>query len=130
MENLLAGITILAIVIGTFFSALGLLGYLRLPDVYTRLHATGKVGVYGTVFLLVAGIAWTPLGFWKGMVIIGLLLISGPVVAHALASAAYRVGIPLRGLSPGAPRDDLAGIGGEFKQIAPGLTEKIDRLGG
>ena len=113
MENLLAGITILAIVIGTFFSALGLLGYLRLPDVYTRLHATGKVGVYGTVFLLVAGIAWTPLGFWKGMVIIGLLLISGPVVAHALASAAYRVGIPLRGLSPGAPRDDLAGIGGE-----------------
>jgi multicomponent Na+:H+ antiporter subunit G len=104
METILEIITIAAILLGTFFSALGLLGYLRLPDVYTRLHATGKVGVYGLVFLLVAAIAWTPLSFWKGIVIIGLLLISGPVVAHALASAAYRLRIPMQA----AARDDLS----------------------
>lgn len=105
METILEIITIVGIITGTFFSALGLLGYIRLPDVYTRLHATGKVGVYGLVFLLVAAIAWTPLRFWKGMVIIGLLLISGPVVAHALASAAYRLTIPMQA----SARDDRSG---------------------
>ena len=85
-------------------SVLGVLGYVRLPDVYTRLHAVGKVGVFGTVLLLLGAVAWTPLGLGKGLVLIGLLLLSGPVTAHALASSAYRVGIPLRA----AVRDDLA----------------------
>jgi multicomponent Na+:H+ antiporter subunit G len=97
-------IAIVAVLVGTAFSILGVLGYIRLPDVYTRLHATGKVGVFGTVLLLVAAVAWTPLGWSKGLVLIGLLLLSGPVVAHALASAAYRIGIPMAG----SIRDDLA----------------------
>ena len=105
METVIEIITIVGILAGTFFSALGLLGYIRLPDVYARLHATGKVGVYGLVFLLMAAIVWTPLSFWKGMVIIGMLLISGPVVAHALASAAYRLKIPMQA----STRNDLVG---------------------
>lgn len=54
---------ILAVVIGTFFSIVGVVGYVRLPDVYTRLHATGKVGVFGVVLLLIAAIIWTPLSW-------------------------------------------------------------------
>ncbi|MFN2225754.1 MAG: monovalent cation/H(+) antiporter subunit G [Anaerolineae bacterium] len=104
MEIVLQGITILAVLVGTAFSVLGVLGYVRLPDVYSRLHAVGKVGVFGAVLLLVGAVAWTPLGAGKGLVLISLLLLAGPVTAHALASAAYRVGIPLRG----AIRDDLA----------------------
>ena len=41
-----------------------------------------------------AAISWTPLTFGKGLVLISLLLISGPVISHALASAAYRIKIP------------------------------------
>ena len=104
METILQLITLIAIVTGTVFSALGVLGYIRLPDVYTRLHATGKVGVFGVVLLLVAAVAWTPLGLGKGLVLIALLLVAGPVTSHALASAAYRISIPMAG----ALRDDLA----------------------
>jgi multicomponent Na+:H+ antiporter subunit G len=104
MENVLQGIAILAVLAGTGFSLLGVLGYIRLPDAYSRLHATGKVGVFGAVLLLVAAVVWTPLGVGKGLVLIGFLLLTGPVTSHALGSAAYRIGIPLRR----AIRDDLA----------------------
>ena len=95
MENILIFIAILAVCIGTFFSLTGVLGYIRFPDVYSRLHATAKVSVFGAVFLMFAAVSWTPLSFGKGLVLISLLLISGPVISHALASAAYRIKIPL-----------------------------------
>jgi multicomponent Na+:H+ antiporter subunit G len=103
MENILIFIAILAVCIGTFFSLTGVLGYIRFPDVYTGLHATAKVSVFGAMFLMVAAISWTPLTFGKGLVLITLLLISGPVISHALASAAYRIKVPLKQ----AVRDDL-----------------------
>ena len=94
METVLQAIAVVAVLTGTAFSMLGVLGYVRLPDVYTRLHAVGKVGIFGPVLLLLGAVVWTPLGLGKGLVLIALLLLAGPVTAHALASAAYRVGIP------------------------------------
>lgn len=88
--------TIIAVLIGTAFSLLGILGFLRMPDVYTRLHATGKVGVFGVVFLLLAAAFWTPQGYGKAILLAFFLLLTGPVTSHALASAAYRLGIPLK----------------------------------
>jgi multicomponent Na+:H+ antiporter subunit G len=121
MEILLQLIAVVAVLLGTGFSVLGVLGYVRLPDVYSRLHATGKVGVFGVVLLLVAAVAWTPLGLGKGLVLIALLLLSGPVTAHALASAAYRTGIPLvQGI-----RDDLAGSGTTGEPAVAGGTEEV-----
>lgn len=89
-------IAMVAVVIGTAFSVIGVLGYLRFPDVYTRLHATGKVGVFGVVLLLVAAVALPPLGIGKGLILMALLLIAGPATSHALSSAAYRIGIPMQ----------------------------------
>jgi multicomponent Na+:H+ antiporter subunit G len=104
MDTILQLITIIAVVIGAVFTSLGILGVTRMPDVYTRLHATGKVGVFGVVFLLIAAIAWLPEGRAKGLVLIAFLLLAGPVTAHALSSAAYRTGIPFAT----RVRDDLA----------------------
>ena len=104
MDGILALVAIVGVLVGTTFSLLGVLGYVRLPDAYTRLHATGKVGVFGVAFLILAATAWTPLSLSKGLVLAALLLLAGPVTAHALASAAYRIGIPLEH----AIRDDLA----------------------
>jgi multicomponent Na+:H+ antiporter subunit G len=122
MESILIFIAILAVCIGTFFSLTGVLGYIRFPDVYTRLHASAKVSVFGAVFLMVATISWTPLSLGKGLVLISLLLISGPVISHALSSAAYRVKIPLEQTT----RDDLNGCKSENTQQDQG-TLKCDK---
>ena len=103
MDILSQLIATLAVLIGTFFSVVGILGYIRLPDVYTRLHATGKVGVFGVVLLLVAAVFWAPLGWGRGLILVLTLMITGPVTAHALGSAANRIGLPRKG----ADRDDL-----------------------
>lgn len=96
MTDLLQLVALLAVVAGTLFSVIGVLGLLRLPDVFTRLHATSKVGTFGVILLLIAAIAWTPLGWGKGALLMLFLLVAGPVVSHALGSAAYRLGLPLR----------------------------------
>ena len=106
MQTLYELIAIVAIVVGTAFSVLGVLGFIRMPDVYTRLHATGKVSVFGVVLLLLATVVLTPLDFGKGLVLIVLLVIGGPVTSHASGSAAHRIGIPMKG----AIRDDLAAL--------------------
>ena len=103
LESILQFIALVAIIIGTFFSIVGVLGYLRFPDVYAKLHAAGKVGVFGVVLLLVAAVVWTPLGWAKGGLLIVLLMISGPVATHAIGSAAFRIGIPMKN----SDRDDL-----------------------
>ena len=115
MATFLQLVAIIAILIGTAFSIIGMIGYIRLPDVYTRLHATGKVGVYGAVLLLVAAALWTPLGWGKALLLIILLMVSGPVSTHAISSAAYRIGLPMKG----AVRSDLANA----PSINPTLSE-------
>jgi multicomponent Na+:H+ antiporter subunit G len=82
-----------AIVIGTAFSVIGIIGNLRLPDVYTRLHATGKVSTFGVVLLLLAASFVLPGAWSRALVMALLLLLAGPVVSHAIASAALRAGI-------------------------------------
>jgi multicomponent Na+:H+ antiporter subunit G len=97
-------LAVLAILIGTSFSILGVLGFIRMPDVYTRLHATGKVGVFGVVLLTIAAVNLDLIGFGKGLILIVILLFTGPVISHAVSSAAYRIGIPMQGVL----RDDIA----------------------
>ena len=104
IADIRALIAILAIVVGTTFSLIGVLGMVRLPDVYARLHATGKVGIYGAVLLLLAAAVWTPLGWGRAILLIVLLMVTGPVTAHAISSAAYRIGTPMKN----PVRDDLS----------------------
>lgn len=96
MNTLLQLLAIIIILSATFFSVIGVVGLHRLPDVYTRLHATGKVGVLGVVLLLVATALVTPLAWSKALILILFLLLTGPVSAHALSSAAYRLGVPMK----------------------------------
>lgn len=104
IEILLQIAAILVVLTGTAFSVLGVLGFIRLPDVYTRLHATGKVSVFGVALLAVAALLLPPADAGKALILIVLLIVGGPVASHAMASAAYRIGIPLKQ----AQRDDLA----------------------
>lgn len=104
-NTILKILAILFLLAGTIFSSLGMLGVKRLPDVYTRLHATGKITAFGAVMMVGAAAAILPgLTIFKGLLIIILLLLASPVVAHAISSAAYKTGLPLAN----AERDDLA----------------------
>ncbi len=111
---------IVAILIGTAFSIIGMIGYIRLPDVYARLHATGKVGVYGVVLLLVAAVLQTPLAWGKGLILITLLMVSGPVAAHAIASAATRIGLQME--DPVVDELHLEGINPEIDSESHNLA--------
>lgn len=104
METILQILALILIVSGTLLSVIGVIGFIRMPDVYTRLHATGKVSVFGLVFLLLAADILTPLATWKALLLIFFVLAASPTVAHAISSAAYRTGIPIVG-----KRDDLKG---------------------
>jgi multicomponent Na+:H+ antiporter subunit G len=95
---------IIAVVVGTAFSVIGIVGFHRMPDVYTRMHATGKVSTFGVVLLLIAAVAVTPIGWAKALLLVALIWIAGPVVSHAIGSAAIRIGIPMKRFV----RDDLA----------------------
>lgn len=104
METILQILAFIFIVLGTLLSVIGVIGFIRMPDVYTRLHATGKVSVFGLVFLLLAADILTPLVTWKALLLIFFVLAASPTVSHAISSAAYRTGIPIVGA-----RDDLKG---------------------
>lgn len=86
-----------AVILGTLFSIIGVLGLVRFPDVYSRLHATGKVSVFGVTILLLAAIALDIAGIGKAMVLIGYLILAGPVLSHALAAAARTAGVRMQG---------------------------------
>jgi multicomponent Na+:H+ antiporter subunit G len=90
--------TVLAIgliVVGLFFFVVGSIGMLRLPNVFTRAHALSLTDSLGAVFVL-AGLAVYQ-GFsvdsLKIMVVLGLVYMLNPVIAHATLRAAHRAGV-------------------------------------
>lgn len=88
-------IALFFLITGTLFSIIGIIGFLRLPDVYSRLHATGKVSVFGVVFLLIAAMILMPVSIAKGLLLIFFVLLAAPAVSHSIASAAYKAGVPM-----------------------------------
>jgi multicomponent Na+:H+ antiporter subunit G len=79
---------------GALFSLIAAIGVLRLPDLYTRLHAASKAGAIGAglVFLALAMASFDGAVILRAVLGIVFLLLSTPVAAHLLARAAYRSG--------------------------------------
>lgn len=101
-------IGLVALWLGVIFCVLGVLGVVRFPDVYTRIHASGKVAMLGLVGLLIGVAFLLPETTLKVGALIIFLVITSPVSSHAIAEAAYRSGVPMRSRSGEPPRDDLA----------------------
>lgn len=83
------------VVAGALFSFLAALGILRLPDLYTRMHAASKAGAVGAGLILVA-VAVVSLDTAVALrAILGVLFIflTTPVSAHLLARAALKTGL-------------------------------------
>ncbi len=104
--------------IGVGFCVVGILGLLRLPDMYTRLHASGKVSTVGLCSLLLGAAILMPSAALKIIALALFALLTLPVSTHSIAAAGYRSGVRMRK----SVRDDLA------KRFQPAekteLTEK------
>jgi multicomponent Na+:H+ antiporter subunit G len=83
--------------IGILFDFLGVLGLIRLPDVYNRLQAATKCVTFGTAGLLFGIFILRGLSSFgiKALLGIGFVFLTSPVAAHAIARASHRSRIPL-----------------------------------
>lgn len=92
------------IVSGLFFMLVGTFGVLRMPDVYTRLHAAGMTDTMGAGLLLLGMAAQTIVdmlhgqtAYWLVLVrlvlIFAFLLVTSPIATHALARAGLAGGV-------------------------------------
>ena len=83
------------ILVGLFFLLVAAIGVIRFPDVYTRSHAVSLTDSLGALFLL-GGLALYE-GFStnlvKILVVLVLLYLLNPVIAHATVRSAYRSGL-------------------------------------
>ncbi len=85
------------LILGAVFFFAGVVGLLRFPDVYTRLHALTKTDNVG-LSLIVAGLAvqadsWFVVG--KLLLIWLLVVLAGASVAHLIARGAMQRGIKM-----------------------------------
>ena len=93
--NLTNVITILLLLVGAFFMLAGTIGFVRFPDFYSRMHATGKCDTLGEGLMLVALIVYGGATFvsMKILFLIMFILLANPTSTHAIAKAAYDVGL-------------------------------------
>jgi multicomponent Na+:H+ antiporter subunit G len=94
MSLLLDALAWAALVSGGFFVIVGAVGLHRMPDVFTRMHATSLIDTLGIGLLGLGMVLQTD--DWAVAVRIGIIvfvsLIAGAVAAHALARAALHDG--------------------------------------
>jgi multicomponent Na+:H+ antiporter subunit G len=85
------------ICIGIAFDFLGVLGLVRLPDVYNRLQAATKCVTFGSMGILFGVFliqGFSSFGF-KAIIGIIFIILTSPTAAHAIARASHRSRIPL-----------------------------------
>lgn len=80
---------------GAFFMVTGVLGLLRFPDFYTRLHATGKCDTLGEVLVIVGCMVYQGWSFItvKLFFLMFFIFLANPVGTHAIMKAAYLTGL-------------------------------------
>ncbi|MBC8131323.1 MAG: monovalent cation/H(+) antiporter subunit G [Rhizobiaceae bacterium] len=100
----LAGLLMLT---GSAFTLVAAIGLLRLPDLYTRMHAASKAGSVGVGLILLA-LALVADGWpeaLRALAAILFFLLTTPISAHLLAKAAHGAGYALW---KGSVRDDMS----------------------
>ena len=107
MISILLIILYAMLAIAVAFNGLGVIGLLRFPDVYTRLHAATKCTTFGSIFLALAAMGYgfvlwyrsdfaDPYGLTLAIhtfLALLALLLTNPTGAHAMARAAHKSGI-------------------------------------
>ena len=112
---------------GCFFALAGAVGIVRMPDTFSRMQSSTNITTLGILLTLIGALlyfifvmhSW---GSAAKVVVIGVLtVVANPVGGHAVARAAYRIGVrPKRELVV----DDLADPEACVEPEAPAEVEK------
>lgn len=88
----IAGAVLIAI--GLFFMLVAAIGFIRLPDVFSRLHVTGILDTLGAPLVLLGAAAWIGLSLTAGKLLLGIafLYLTSPMIGHLLSRAAIEAG--------------------------------------
>ncbi|MBZ9934956.1 monovalent cation/H(+) antiporter subunit G [Mesorhizobium sp. BR1-1-16] len=130
LANIVSGVLILA---GAGFFLTGAIGFIRMPDLFTRLHAASLSDTTGMALIL-SGLA-VHAGFTVAAVklvfLILFLLFMGPATTHALAAAALAAGVkPLGAMrhaakkGPGKAADTVKTVATSEAKAAPKKVPK------
>lgn len=90
-------LTVFFLILGALFSLIASVGVLRMPDIFTRMHASAKSGTLGMGLILTAvAIHFNDAGVSViALSTISFLILTAPIAAHIIARAAYFTGVPL-----------------------------------
>lgn len=95
--------------IGLFFSFTGALGFVRMPDLYTRIQCSSKtvtLGLLPTLLALAVAKGFVTTYGGRALFVAALVLLVNPAASQALARAAYKRGVPMwRGTVVDEPRE-------------------------
>ena len=106
-------ISCVLLAVGLVFSFVGVLGFLRMPDVYGRLQASTCIPSLGNICLILGGVIYA-IGHGmdtatvvKLLVIMLMILCTNPISNHSLLKGAYNGGIePVREMVMDDYRED------------------------
>ncbi len=91
------------LLVSAFFSLVGAIGLVRLPDFYMRLHAPTKASTLGVGGALLASMILAALQGRAGMaelLITLFVFVTAPVSANLMAQAALHLGVRTRAPAP------------------------------
>ncbi|PZM17118.1 monovalent cation/H(+) antiporter subunit G [Rhizobium tubonense] len=106
MDIILAVAVTVLLLGGSLFCLVASVGIIRLPDIYSRMHAASKAGTVGSGLLLLAvGIHAQDFStLMRALAGFTFFILTAPISAHLLAKSAHKAGYSL---SPSSVRDDL-----------------------
>ncbi len=84
--------------IGILFCLISLIGYYRLPDFYSRLHASGNSETIALMMIAIGFIiynGWNLLSI-KVIILFCIVCACNPIGSHVLARAAYKNHFPMK----------------------------------
>jgi len=119
-------ITVIFILLGTFFMFVAAVGINRMPDLYLRMSATTKAATLGAGFMLLAAVVHFSYDIGvssRALATILFLLATAPVAAHMIGRAAYFNGVPLW---KDSVVDELRGRYDELTHSLAGSPEPMD----
>ncbi len=94
-------VILVCLAIGLFINGMSILGLMRFPDIYTRLHAATKTTTFGSIFVVLAIVVknivyYDPTSLTiiiHSIVALLVIIFTNPISAHAIARASLLSGI-------------------------------------
>ena len=92
-RDILSGVLI---VVGLLILSLSVYGMLKMPDIYTSIHAASKAAFLGIMpFLIAAMLSGNPAMITRALLIAVFLILTTPISAHIIGQAAYLTHEPM-----------------------------------